>query len=397
VIVAHRLLPPVLATLAVTAPLAGQEFWIPGPLDSLVVVAAIDSNDPVAHHRVALGYWNRRKLDLAERAFREALAADPRYAPAHLGLALITIERFPDLIPRSVRRPKKPSAEALEADERARASYRMAFLLNPLVDLSLPDAPVDSSPIPVFAFGNRTEAAGLRAYWAMLQGNFRRAFGLSQWIVQQHETFQAAGPIPSEVLWIRALSGARLGFFEPGIRDLVLLVERSRAAEAADSTPGSLRFLVTNDLRYLLAYFRSRARHTFSAINTYREVLVSDLGFWMAHVRLAELHESASQWDEAVAERREALTLRPDDPMLLLDLGRTLAATGRLDAADSALAQAAEQLPRYALIPYLRGATAWARGDRQGALAGYQRFLALAPRRYAREIEEANARLLSLR
>ncbi|HEX9631701.1 MAG TPA: hypothetical protein VGA02_04480 [Gemmatimonadales bacterium] len=120
-------------------------------------------------------------------------------------------------------------------------------------------------------------------------------------------------------------------------------------------------------MRYMEAYWRDRLGRAWAAEQGYRQVLAFDLGFWMAHVRLADLYERLGRLDEALAERREAAFLNPDDPMLLVDLGLTLGRLGRLEAADSALARAA-----------------------------FERFLTLAPRSLARQIEDARVSLLAI-
>lgn len=385
----------VCATVAPGA--AAQEFWLPARLDSLQALARADSNDPLAHHLVGLARWNQRRFDLAESAFREALVVDPRYAPAHLALGLIALERYPELRPQPAgRKPRKIRADVVEVGKRAEASYRMAFLLDPLVTLEAPGTPPDTTGRALWLGFHDTRLGAVAAFWAYFRGDFQQAFDLCQWIVEQHETFQVPGPIPSQVLWLHGLSGAKLRRFEPGIRALVVLVERSERAEAADSAH-PLMFLATNDLRYMLADFRARAGHTWSAVQTLRLVLVHDLGAWMAHVRLAGLHEADRRFDEALAERREATLLKPDDPTLWLDLGLTLARSGQLEAADSVLAEVESALPRYPMGAYYRGEVAWYRGDRDAAREAYLRFLALAPSRLAREIAEATTRLEFLR
>jgi hypothetical protein len=80
-----------------------QETMTSWRLDSLVQRARRDSNDATAHYQVAMGYWDRKKWDEAEKALRQALVVAPSYREAHLPLG----------------------------------HYRRAFLLNPMVDLRL--------------------------------------------------------------------------------------------------------------------------------------------------------------------------------------------------------------------------------------------------------------------
>jgi tetratricopeptide (TPR) repeat protein len=338
-------------SLSAAGGLAAQQFWLPGPRDSLEVAARADSNDPVLHHLVALAYLNQERVEPAERAFHEALAIDPRYAPAWLGLGVATLVRHPDLfLPRWARpRRRNTTANPDSVLRDASAKLRTAFLLDPLVDLLAPGAPRDTTS-PRIYYGT-----------------------------------------PLYAKWEGARESARRGRNEAAILVLSELIQESLQAETRDSAD-PLAFLLTNDLRYSQAYFRSRIGQVWGAEQTYRSVLTYDLGYWMAHVRLAELYERVGRKEEAVAERREALVLKPDDPMLELDLGLALARSGQLAAGDSLLARAAERLPRYALIWYHRGQIAWLQGDAPAARAA-ERFLALAARRLEKEIADARLAL----
>jgi tetratricopeptide (TPR) repeat protein len=192
-----------------------------------------------------------------------------------------------------------------------------------------------------------------------------------------------------------ARASAREGHNETAILVLSELIDQSLKAELRDSAD-PLAFLVTNDLRYSQAYFRARIGDVWGAEQGYRHVLTYDLGFWMVHVRLADLYDRVGRKDEALAERREALFQNPDDPMLAMDLGLALARGGQLAAGDSALAAAMERLPRYALIAYHRGQIAWLRADAPAARAAFERFLTLAPRRMEREIADARLSLQAI-
>jgi tetratricopeptide (TPR) repeat protein len=342
-----------LLALPIGPALRAQEFWLPGPLDSLIAAGRVDSNDAILHHLVALGHLNREKLEPAERSFREAVGIDPRYAPAWLGLSAVTLAKHPDLfLPRWIRPRRRTTANPDSVFHAASVLWRTAFLLDPLVDLRAPGAPTDSGP-RVFMGGDL----------------FAR--------------------------WEAARATARSGQYGSAIRMLSDLIDRSLRAELRDSAD-PLAFLMTNDFRYAEAFLRSRIGEVWRAEQAYRHVLTFDLGFWMAHVRLAELYDRVGRKEEALAEWREALFLNPDDPMLEMDVGLALARAGQLAAGDSALARAMARLPRHAVIWYHRGQIAWLLGDGPAARAAFERFLALAPRRLSREIADARQALAGI-
>jgi tetratricopeptide (TPR) repeat protein len=113
----------------------------------------------------------------------------------------------------------------------------------------------------------------------------------------------------------------------------------------------------------------------------------------MAHVRIAELHERRREFAEALAARRTACDLLPDDAMLVADLGLTAARAGDLAGGDSLLALAQAGLPRLAILSYHRGEIAWQLRNSAVAREQYERFVALAPRRLEAELADATAKL----
>lgn len=340
------------------SPAPAQEFWLPAPADSVYAWARVDSNDAAAHHMAALAHLNDDELALAEDQFREALAVDPHYPPAHLGLAILTLVLHPEVFgPPWVRRGKRPPPQSVVDSlvRRVAAGFRTAVLFDPLVDLVATSAPPDSS-LPRPPSDRASEGD----------------------------------------LWEFARAMARAGRFEPGLRVWQKLINRSWRAEQADSAH-PLTYLVTNDLRYMEAYWHDRLGQAWAAEQGYRQVLTFDLGFWMAHVRLADLYERVGRVEDALAERREAAQVNPEDPVLVVELARTLGRVGQLEAADSAFAKAIARLPRSPLIPYYRGQIAWLRADAEGARAAFEQFLAMAPRSLTREIEDARLALQAIR
>jgi tetratricopeptide (TPR) repeat protein len=186
----------------------------------------------------------------------------------------------------------------------------------------------------------------------------------------------------------------RLQRYPDAIGDLEKLLDRAVRFER-DSVVQSA--LTSNDFRYALALLYQRSGQPDSAWTLYREVLVNDLGLYMAHVHLAELAEERQDWKTALRERREALDLNGDDPTSMLEWGFTLAKSGALAQGDSVLRDAASRCPRDARIPYYQGLVAQARHDSVAARAAFERFLVLAPSRYTKQIADARRRLDAIR
>ena len=79
-----------------------------------------------------------------------------------------------------------------------------------------------------------------------------------------------------------------------------------------------------------------------------------------------------------------------------LDLGVTLGKAGLFADAEVALRQAAEANPRDVRSLYWLGIAQAQLGKGQEARQSFERFIALAPSRYARQVETARARVAQL-
>ncbi|HEU4828468.1 MAG TPA: tetratricopeptide repeat protein, partial [Gemmatimonadales bacterium] len=199
---------------------------------------------------------------------------------------------------------------------------------------------------------------------------------------------------PDEVLWFRALVAAHERDYGVAIAELSRLTARSDSAAAH----GELRTspLGGNDYRYVLATVRYQAGRFDEAIVTFEAALARDLSLYQAHTQLARIHQAAGRWDKAVEERRRAIAANPDDPNLVVELGATLLEAGRVAEGGRILAEAARRAPRDARVPYLQALAALQAGDSAAARSALTRFIAIAPRRYERRIEDARRRLSTL-
>ena len=116
----------------------------------------------------------------------------------------------------------------------------------------------------------------------------------------------------------------------------------------------------------------------------------------MAHVQMGKIYEERKMWPEAIQHFQDALGTNPDDPSLSLDLGVIYREAGRLAESESTLVHAAEANPRDSRVPFHLGLTLQQEGKRTEARTAFQRFVSLAPSRYAVQIADAKQRLVAL-
>jgi tetratricopeptide (TPR) repeat protein len=379
---------------ACPAALAAQ-FRLPVKMGELEQMARRDSNDAAAHYNLSLAYWNAKRWDDVERELRTAVTIEPQFAEGWLALSRLPFARrlrlWDDIAERRVTPQDRPTVE------QAYRLYQRAILINPLVDL-------------------RTEAAarpGKSPYWMATEalqelydrflggfddietGNYASAFNRFDRIVQEAPTRGDREALPEFVYYFRGLSAAHINRWDEAIADFERLLAKADDRQSRDS----LLYYIpveTNQYRYMLGVLNHRAGRLADAEHLYRTVVENDIGIYMAHARLAAIAESKGDWPTAASERRAAVNANPDDPSLLLDLGRTLSALGDFAAAEEALKQGVAGNPRDSRGSYYLGIVQQQLNKKEEARAAFSRFISLAPSRYARQIEDAKQRLIAL-
>jgi tetratricopeptide (TPR) repeat protein len=386
----RRLLPVILAIVCGPRALPGQRLIVKTSIAELEEAAHRDSLDPAARYNLALGYWSKQQWDQVETELRAALSIDSRFAPGYLALAYLPQadgkawrEDVVVLIGgRQLHRYIAVDTVVQQFDR----LYRRAFLIDPLVDIRI---------VVATEWRGGTINRLDRAVYAYDDGKWDEAFRRFGDMVADSTEYQGEkSRLYEEILWYHALAAARLGQYEPAIRDLSDLVERSQQRETSDTL---YRWpLRTNEYRYTLAFLKQRASDRQGALQGYREALASDLGLYMAHVHMAEIYEAAGMWTDAVAARRDAIAANPGDPSLLLDLGKTLANAAHWTEAEESLQEAADANPRDVRVYFYLGAVEQQLGKTETARAAFSRFISLAPTRYGPQVTNAKQRLSSL-
>jgi len=373
--------------------LGAQGLRVGVPIEELQTRARRDSNDAEAHYRLALGYWSKKRFDEAERALREAVVIEPRFAEGWLALGYLPYARRRKLMDEE-RKGRVPADWIAALDESYRLRRR-AFLTKPLVDLQILGAvvPMQGAVLGLDPTSRRLTFA-YNPFEAFVRGDYQYAYRELQNMVQRSFSGRGRDSVPEPLLWYRGLAAAHVGWMDSAIADFAALLRRAERAELVDSL---VRIpLMTNDYRYVLALLHQRARRWEAAIELYRKALEYDVGLFMAHVQMGRIYEERRMWDQAIAAFRLAAATNPDDHSLLLDLGVVLREAGQLAEAEHALRQAMEGNPRDSRVPYHLGIVLQDSGNAAGARAALERFLTLAPSRYASQIVEAQRRLAEL-
>jgi Flp pilus assembly protein TadD len=382
---------PIAMIAAGAMPAAGQKLKVSTPVATLQEAVRRDSTDAAAHYNLALGYWSKERWNSADSTLQRALAIDSRFAAAYLALAYL---------PRASGKFWKERVIVLgdgwrlylysasdSVVEQFNRLVRRAFMIDPLVDVRIKVATeyraghIDDFDRALYAYN---DSKWEEAY---------RRFG--ELIADSMDYRGERGTLFEQVLWYHSLAAARLLKHDDAIRSLEALVQRSQHKEASDTL---YRWpLRTSEYRYVLAFMRQRAGDPNAAIRGYEEAVTEDIGLYMAHVRVADIYEGAAMWTQAVLARRNAINANPDDPSLVLDLGKTLANAGRWAEAEPPLREAVSASPADSRPHLFLGLVLAQVGKKDEARTELERFISLAPSRYERQIALAKQRLDALR
>ncbi len=372
----------------------------PLSLAELEAAAVRDSNDASAHYQLAMGYWGKKRWDDAERSLRTAVQLSPGYSEAHLALALVPERRGDKYWRKQVKEKGEAAVRAVFVE--SEFHYRRAFLLNPLVDLKVLGKVDLPDQFQIVRVGNQLVFV-LPPWWSQTlekainelhTGRYETGFDRMEELVHRKEFGTDDRDLPTELLLYHGLFAAHLGHYDNAVRDFAILTGRAYAAEQDTSgTRRSSTGLGTNDYRLILARMLYLGGNAPQAMATYRRALEFDIGLYIAHVQMARMYEQEGKLEDAIKERKLALEVSPDDPDLQVELANTLVKANRFEEAVDPLGEAGRLNPRDPRVPYLQGMVALRMAHPEVARPAFQRFLEIAPSRYATQVEDVKSYL----
>lgn len=382
--------------LAVASPARGQDSF--PTLQTLEArVHAGDSLDAPTLFRLALRYEGAHRFDDEERALRTAIAADPRFAPTYTILGDLPYMRDKKLA-KEERNHDVPPAQVPTLDSAVRFRLR-AFVINPLSELHL----LEGNPLPQGAVilpeyrgysRQTTNYLGWMGMYAYFAERYDLSYSALDLYWSRRYGTASDDSVPNWVLFFHGLACTQEGIYDKAEHDFQLLVDRNATVETSDTM---LRVpLNANGYRYVLAIIKERDNKPADAIQLYQDIVSRDLGFYMAHVHLAQIYRKYKMWDKASVEAQAAVDANPDDATLLVDLAAIDSGAGKLPDAALALKKAITVDPRYPEAYYQLGLVSQALAQPADARDAFTHFIAVAPSRDQLQVADARKRLDSL-
>jgi len=266
-------------------------------------------------------FWNKRTgadLRKAINYFNQAIAKDPGYALAYVGLAdsYLLLSNYGAAAPRdSLPQAKAAVKKALELDNNLAEAHACLGLLS-AYDFDCPRA----------------------------ISEFERAIELSPNYAMAHHWF-GDGPLMALARTDRSVA------------------EGKRAVEL-----DPLSLINNADFGWVLF----NARRYDEAIGQLRKTLEIDSGFYLARYYLGEALQMKGQLTEAIAEYRTAVELN-DDPLALALLGQAYARAGQRDEAQQILARLTEEAKSRYVSQYSFALVLLGLGDKEKAMDALER------------------------
>ena len=322
-----------------------------------------DPNDALSYYR--LGDSVRRTLPgLADRAFYWALRLDPTFADAYFARWRLLRREFPwrEMPDGSIRRifVVQPNA-ALATD----SLLSVAIAYSPFLEGSI-DFPRWIINVEERRAARDPIVAGMRAYGL---GDYRKA--VDEWAkALRAEPRAALLHVPRAYAWVR------LNEQDSAIADLSTLVRRLEAVQRDSSVAA---YASKEYLYYAIGMLHATKQRYEEARAAFEQALLENLGFYMAHVRLAGTAALLQDTVTALNELQTAMLIRGDDPLVLVYHASLLIGTGRVADAERQLRAALRADSDYALPHVFLGLAAESRHDTTAARAEYGLYLARAP------------------
>lgn len=290
----------------------------------MAAVGKVPTADNEAYELYLKGrfFWNKRTgadLRKAIEYFSQAIAKDPNYARAYVGLAdsYSLLPSFGAAAPRdSIPQAKAAVKKALELDNTLGEAYATSAQIRTEHDLEFEQGITE----------------------------FERAIQLSPNYATAHQWF-ASGPLEALARFDRAIA------------------EGKRAVEL-----DPLSLIANSDLGYVYL----NARRYDEAVAQLSKTIEIDPRFYMAHYYLGEALQLKGQVTEAIAEYRTAVDLN-DDPIALAFLGQAYARAGQMDEAQKILTRLTEEAKSRYVSGYSFALVLTALGDKEGAVDALER------------------------
>lgn len=342
-----------------------------------------DPNDPVNHYNLGLGYVSKRKFSTAQACFDSALAINPGFAEAHfanycvkyaLNKKMYEALREDDL--------KKDTSQLVKSVDR---HLQKATLYNPFFDWRVSTILLESPPVS----NDRSIQEFINLFYEYFFNGFRE-FSLGNYSAAIQKLTNTIELVPdwTQCYLVRGYAYAQMGQYNSAIEDFQHVIDEMSQYNTKRILPV---YINTAELKYLVAYAYERDKNIIAAEKEYQKVLLEDLSFYMAHVRLGRIFLAKKMTDQALQEFEAALLLEPNDAVIRYEHARTLVSMQRYDEALKDYENIISNFPKNSIAYYYSGILLNQLGKKGEALVFFQKFMEVSPTKNVEELANAKA------
>lgn len=302
--------------------------------------------------------------DSAAAAFYWASRLDPwRAEPLYARSLAILLAHMPDRRPSYVNQRRVVGQLTRVEVEQADSLMKLAMAYDPFL-VRRWDYLITGRPSAVGRARIKDPAAA--GYWAFDAGEYAQAADLLG---------KALAKTPGKVVLrgFRAQALYHLRQYDSAATELTRMLD---SLVVRDTTGPAQSYRSKELVYYALGFVHVQRGDTARARDAFQRALGENLGFYMAHVRIAGIALAARDTAGALREMEQALVVEASDPGLRFHYAQVLAAAKRESEALDELRRAVQLDPDYA-APYELAARLYeSEGDTAAAVGAYRAFLA---------------------
>jgi tetratricopeptide (TPR) repeat protein len=368
---------------------SGSYIKITKTIEELQAALKEDPNDPVAYYNLGLWYTAEKQYQSALDHFHKALEIEPHASDAYFAIYCVEYAKDKKLYDKALE--KEPTPEVKEKIYEISSYLNSAIMYDPFFDWKLSTILLDTKPS---AHGNPYLAAFIDAvYYYLLDGFIQFRLGNYERAVKKLDLLIQRSPEYTQAYLVRGFAKMQLAQYEEAINDFRFVIE-----EMAEYNEKMVLPIYINpaELYYIIGCIHLKDGNLDKAEETFKKVIMENMGFYMAHYRLSNIHEQRGNNIEALKELDAAIIAKPDDAVFHFSKGICLNTMNRDWEAMQEYMEAISIKPNYPMPYYALAIVFESVKNKEAALENYKFFIDKAPKRLNTFIEKAQIRIDTL-
>lgn len=344
-----------------------------------------DPNNYVLLYNLGLKYLSDNKYDKALEVFNKCLLLRPQFSPVHFAIYCAEYAKDPELYRESLR--EEPSDHMIEKINTVNSHLNFAFVYNPFFDWKFGTVLLESRPATMNPLYNEI--------YDLLFDGFEQFF-LGEYdvcITRLNKTISAF-PNYTQARLVRGLAHSQLKNYQVAIDDFQNIIDDIEDYNKSMILPV---YLNPAYLYYLIGYAYLQKGDLKDAKDSFKKVIINDLGFYMAHYQLSNVYHKQQNLDKAIQELDAALIIEPKDALIHFNKGVFLMQTGNILDAISSYNNVISINPNYFEAYFNLALIYEAIGDKSSATEYYKNFINACPKENDDYIKKAEEKIKLLK